>query len=65
MMATPKPAAEYMCACGHLLDDHERPTGLREPWGRCRVSIAPKDPGPMTRCVCNEAWPLEDEEDSL
>lgn len=55
------PAAELTCACGHLLDDHERPTGLREPWGRCRVQVAPKDPGPMTRCPCAEAWPMEED----
>ena len=56
-----KAAAELTCACGHLLDDHARPTSTREPWGRCRVSVAPVNPGPMTRCDCSEAWPLEED----
>lgn len=55
-----KPAAEYQCACGHMLADHEPPGGNAQPWGPCRVSIAPTEPGPMTRCACTEAWPLED-----
>ena len=53
------PAAEYVCACGHLLDDHDRPTGLRQPWGRCRVLLSD---GEVRRCDCAEAWPMEDPE---
>lgn len=56
-----RPAGDYVCACGHLLADHEPPGGKdREPWGACRVDLAPAGPGPMVRCDCREAWPMED-----
>jgi len=58
-----KAAAEYTCSCGHALGDHESPGGNANPWGACRVDIAPANPGPMTRCDCGEAWPIEDDEE--
>lgn len=54
------PAAEYTCACGHLLDQHERPTSPREPWGECRAIV--QVDGHTQRCDCREAWPVEDPE---
>lgn len=56
------PAAELTCACGHSLNDHDRPIRSREPWGRCHAQIAPTEPGPMTRCDCREAWPMEEDD---
>lgn len=55
-MTDSTPAAEYVCQCGHVLDDHERPRSLREPWGRCRVIVASTE---TRRCQCAEAWPVE------
>lgn len=48
------PAAEYICACGHRLDAHNRPRADREPWGECRQIVG------ASRCDCSEAWPEED-----
>ena len=59
---TGKAAADYQCACGHRLNAHDRLSGPGEPWGGCRVSITPTDPGPLTTCPCTEAWPVEDAE---
>lgn len=49
------PAAELTCACGHTLDQHDRPSGDREPWGGCNA-LTPR----TERCDCREAWPVEE-----
>lgn len=56
------PAAELTCACGHVLDAHERPTGTHQPWGGCRANdqIRDGDQIRLTRCDCSEAWPMEE-----
>lgn len=54
------PAAEYICACGHPLDAHARPSAPREPWGGCTATV--QDGLKVTRCDCAEAWPVEEDE---
>lgn len=51
------PAAEYVCACGHPLDEHDRPPAPREPWGGCNRIVEVN--GATIRCECREAWPMD------